>query len=299
MFADDTALFIAVDNPTTASDILNNDLLKISNWADKWIVTFNPNKTESVLFTRKNIAVHHPRVMMNNQLISEVESHKHLGMYLTKDLSWTPHIEHIKQKAWSRINVMKKMRYRLDRASLETIYFSFIRPILEYGDILFDNCSGSEKYELDKIQHEAARIVTGASKLASIESISIETCWESLSSRRRKHKLTFFYKMLNGLHPNYLCELIPERIGNGSDYNLRNAEDIQGIRSRSNTYYYSFLPSVIREWNSLQNVLKNANSLSEFKNLLNADRTFVPAYYYYGNRQQVYHAGLRTNSGPL
>ncbi|XP_052820157.1 vigilin-like [Mya arenaria] len=38
---------------------------------------------------------------------------------------------------------------------------TFIRPLLEYGDIIFDNCTAGEKQELDKIQHEAARIVTG------------------------------------------------------------------------------------------------------------------------------------------
>ena len=67
---------------------------------------------------------------------------------------------------------MQKLKYILNRLCLETIYISFIRPILEYGDILFDNCTQQEKYESDKIQHEEARIVTGATKLVSIENLS-------------------------------------------------------------------------------------------------------------------------------
>ena len=50
LFADDTSLFIIVDNPTTAADCLNLDLNKISQWAATWLVTFNPTKTEALLF---------------------------------------------------------------------------------------------------------------------------------------------------------------------------------------------------------------------------------------------------------
>ena len=42
LFADDTSLFIIVDNPLTAADCLNSDLSKISRWAATWLVSFNP-----------------------------------------------------------------------------------------------------------------------------------------------------------------------------------------------------------------------------------------------------------------
>ena len=104
---------------------------------------------------------------------------------------------------------MRKLKYQLDRLSLEIIYTSFIRPILEYGDILFGNCTQYEKDELDKVQSEAARIVTGGTKLVSINNLYKEIGWESLEHRRRKHKLVMFYKMVNHLTPTYLSELVP------------------------------------------------------------------------------------------
>ena len=51
---------------------------------------------------------------------------------------------------------MRKLKFKLDRKSLETIYLTFIRPLLEYGDVIWDNCTQYEKNELDKIQNEAA-----------------------------------------------------------------------------------------------------------------------------------------------
>ena len=50
LFADDTSLFIIVDKPITAVNCLNTDLNKISRWAETWLVTFNPTKTEALLF---------------------------------------------------------------------------------------------------------------------------------------------------------------------------------------------------------------------------------------------------------
>ena len=60
LFADDTSLYIIVENPITAANILNNDLDKVTNWANKWLVIFNPNKTESLLISRKVTKPVHP-----------------------------------------------------------------------------------------------------------------------------------------------------------------------------------------------------------------------------------------------
>ena len=64
LFADDTSLFIVVDNPVTAAGQLNIDLQKISQWATTWLVSFNPSKTEAMLFSRKLNRPHHPPIFM-------------------------------------------------------------------------------------------------------------------------------------------------------------------------------------------------------------------------------------------
>ena len=77
LFADDTSLYIIVDNPDHAAQLLNADLEKITNWAETWLVKFNPDKTESLLISRKTSGPIHPPVFMLNQEIIEVDKHKH------------------------------------------------------------------------------------------------------------------------------------------------------------------------------------------------------------------------------
>ena len=144
-------MFIIVENPDTAAELLNLDLEKIILWVKTWLVSFNPKKTESLLISRKLNKPVPPPLLMDNQIITEVDSHKHLGVFLSNDCTWHKHIDYVKKKAWGRMNVMKRLQFCLDRKSLETIYLTFIRPILEYADVVWDNCTNYEKQELDKI----------------------------------------------------------------------------------------------------------------------------------------------------
>ena len=141
LFADDTSLFLVVENPDTAAKTLKSDLEKITQWANTWIVKFNPAKTESLLISRKVIQQVHTPLYMQNHEIKEVENHKHFGPYFSNDGTWHTHINYIKEKAWHRIEIMQKLRFQPDRKSLKIIYTSFIRHILEYGNEIWDNCT--------------------------------------------------------------------------------------------------------------------------------------------------------------
>ena len=106
--------------------------------------------------------------------------------------------------------------------------------------------------------------------------------------------------MYNHLTPPYLSSLVPPLISNFSRYNLRNANDIQTIDSRTTLYFNSFLPSVIRDWNSLPHGNRNADSLNSFKRQINLDRKNIPKYYYSGTRRyQIIHTRLRTGCSSL
>ena len=73
---------------------------------------------------------------------------------------------------------MRKLKFQLDKTSLQTIYFSLIRPFLEYADVVWNNCTQYESNDLSNIPNEVARLVSDATKLASINSLLTETDWD-------------------------------------------------------------------------------------------------------------------------
>ena len=95
--------------------MLISDMEKINQWAKRWLVSFNPAKSESLLFSQKINKPYHLPVTMNNQIITEVTTHKHLGLTFSKDCTWYEHLAQIKTKAWQRINIMRKLKFVPDR----------------------------------------------------------------------------------------------------------------------------------------------------------------------------------------
>ena len=138
------------------------------------------------------------------------------------------------------------------------MYFSYIRPLLEYSDSVWDNNSAESKKQLDAVHIEAARIITGATKLCSLEKLFAELGWESLQERRNKHKLIILYKIINGLTSQYLQDTLPQLVQETTSYDLRNSKDIRNPRANTklNLFFNSFLPSSIRAWNDLPENIK-------------------------------------------
>ena len=100
LFADDTSLYLIVDDPQETTQTLNDDLVKLHAWSTKWLVNFNPQKTKTMTISRKLNKPHQPNLIMNNTIISTVTEHKHLDLQLSDDGNWNKHIDTITKKAF-------------------------------------------------------------------------------------------------------------------------------------------------------------------------------------------------------
>ena len=214
---------------------------------------------------------------MSQSQIEEVKEHKHLGITFYRTLTWTNHISEISTKVWKRIGSLRRYKFLLDRGSLFQMYKTFIRPLLEYGDVMWDSCSNENKRTIEKIQVEALRITTGDTKVCSLQKLYDDLSCETLEKRRHKHKLFLLYKIINNLAPNYLMQLLPPMVQQFSRYPLRKSEDFAIPVTRTATY--SFLPTAIRDWNELSPVTRNAPTLNSFKHTLRNNQILVPKYF--------------------
>ena len=128
---------------------------------------FNPDLTkqsQEVIFSRKSVKPFHPQVFFNEVPVERSVSQKHLSLHLDQKLDFSKDINEI-SKAQKGISVIKKLYNILPRNVLLTIYKSFVRPHLDYGDIVYDqpnNQSFSNK--IKAVQYNAALAITNAIK---------------------------------------------------------------------------------------------------------------------------------------
>ncbi len=189
LFADDSSLATSTSDINQMEVILNEDLNRLFQWSQQWLVQFNPSKTEVMFFSLMD--TDRPTLYFQNTQLTFVNHHKHLGLTLSEDGSWHQHINAIVSSASKVLGSMRMLKFKIKRQSLNQIYISYLRPILEYASIVCDNCAIYEKNILDKIQYDAARIVTGLTRSVSINNLLKEIGWVSLSDRRKLQKLNF------------------------------------------------------------------------------------------------------------
>ena len=138
-----------------------------------------------------------------------------------------------------------------------------IRPHLDYGDILYD------KPENQNFQNKSEKVclaITGAIQGTSRQKIYDELGFHTLTDRRWCSKLTFCYKIVNGLLTEYLYSYL--KFPSQENYLLRSASTtkINPIPSRSKTFKKTFFAYYINEWNwnNLKPEVRNAKQIGVF-----------------------------------
>ena len=221
--------------------------------------------------------MNHPEIRFNNIPVMKVDEHKHLGIIMDSKLSFSAHIKAAISKTRKGVGLLKYLSKYLPRHTLNELFKLYVRPHLEYGDVIYHipakvcDFSGNTilsnlMEKLESVQYSAALAVTGTWRGTSREKLYAELGWESLSSRRWSGRLTLFYKLMNNLMPKDTMDPIPQL--QQSQYSLRNQDVIGRIRARTEKFKSSFYPNCLSEWNELCPEIRTAPSVAIFKKKL-------------------------------
>ena len=74
---------------------------------------------------------------MNGTMIKNTSFNKHLGLTFSNTGSWDEHVKYISEKSWSRLNLLKALKFRVSRKSLEKKYILLIYVLFWNIAILF------------------------------------------------------------------------------------------------------------------------------------------------------------------
>ena len=188
LFADDTSLFSVVQNVTRSADELNRALERVRLWEWQWKMQFNPEKTEEVFLSTKRNMPNHTALMLGNDEVVRKTEHKHLGMILDDKLNFQSHVKEAILKARRGIGLVRYLSKHVSRHVLDQMYELYVRPHLDYGDVVYHEYDPEMKLDttkrLERTQYSAALAVTGAWRGTSRQRLFEELGWESLYQRR-------------------------------------------------------------------------------------------------------------------
>ena len=223
-------------------------------------------QAQEVIFSRKTVKSFHPQVFFNEVPIEPSVSQKDLGLHLDQKLDFSKHINEKISEAQKGISVIKKLYNILPRNVLLTIYKSFVRPHLDYGDIIYDQ-PNNQNYssEIEAVRYNAALAITNAIKGTSRTELYKELGIESLSFHRWFRRLCTFCKLKTQRVPKYLYKLIPLK---NNTYDTHSTHSVGTYFCRANAFKYSFFPYTILEWSKLDLQLRNEKSFKKFRNTL-------------------------------
>ena len=100
------------------------------------------------------------RFLLNCHSISQVRTHKHLGITFTSNLSWTEHVDSLLSKSSAIIALLPHLssNYHFSAAGLVRVYVSFVRPVLEYGSLAWCGLYATSPHRLESNQLKALAI---------------------------------------------------------------------------------------------------------------------------------------------
>jgi hypothetical protein len=128
-----------------------------------------------------------------------------------------------------------ELRYFMrDRPFFDLSYKMYVRPHLEYCDILFHECSLTVSNQIERVQNQAALIVSGCWQGSNMEKVRKKLGWKSLHDMRKFHRFSLYYKIKNNLAPPCLTPYVLDAPPTGT---LR--------------YKRSFFPYCYNEWEQL------------------------------------------------
>ncbi|KAI8478115.1 hypothetical protein Bbelb_441540, partial [Branchiostoma belcheri] len=169
--------------------------------------------------------------------LAKVSKAKYLGVTITSNLSWNPHVDNVTAKANRTLGMLRRNLRIASAEAKQRAYMALVRPTLEYA------CPVWDPHTSDQLHAAAAMPLHAA------------TC---PAPRTRKANICFGANTAMANQQEMLCAARCSRRTN-------HALKLQTISSKNNYYRLSFFPRTIKEWNELEPSVAEAKSISQFK----------------------------------
>ena len=151
LFADDTNILYM---QKIAYSLLNSEILKIESWMKRNGLSLNVDKTQMMHFSNLSVPVE-----LNGEEIGVSNSVKYLGIYLDKKLNYSYHVQQIVKKLTKHLSVIGRLRHFVSQNVLLRYYNFYMKPLVQYGLIVYGCTSYNQLKPIFLFQKNALRLI--------------------------------------------------------------------------------------------------------------------------------------------
>ena len=271
MYADDTTLSVSGSSAQEVEHKLMVALHDVMTWITKNRLVLNSDKTFVMLIgSRANLKkVESFNVYLNNTLLNRVHSAKCLGVVIDDELNWSKHVDKVTKTTQRNVGVIKRAKTYLPQSSLKLLYNSLVLPHFDYCSPVWSNRYQSHTTQLFKVQKRAARLIMNQSYETPSVLLFKGLKWMTLEERFEFNRVLMIYKCLHNLAPPYLsAELVSPSQIHEHFTRITTSGELSIPKFQTDCYKHSPIVSSLRSWNSLDRLIREADSAFRFKSLI-------------------------------
>lgn len=203
IYADDMKLFYPVRSIEDCRT-MQSALDCFSSWCLENDLALNVDKCKIISFTRKRTLLRYD-YNISNTVLMRCEVVKDLGIYLDSRLTMEVHYDHVIARARRALGFIKRFSKEFDDIHvLKTLYFSYVRPITEFGSIIWSPHFKVHSDRLEAVQRNFSRYALRVlpwrdpSNIPQYEIRLRLLEMETLSHRRTSAEVMFISDLLSG-----------------------------------------------------------------------------------------------------
>jgi hypothetical protein len=275
-YADDSQIYVILNSRQSSEAIESLELCAadVKSWAEENYLVLSDPKTEILHiysnFSRNKSCV--PEVKIGSSAITPKSQVKDLGVFLDKHLNLNAQISFICKKASFALRNLGKIRKYLDGPTTERLVHAFVSSQLDSCNSLLIGLPAYQLHRLQRIQNSAARLITLTRCKEHITPVLKNLHWLRVQERIKFKILLITYKIMNGMAPSYLKELVKpyksQRILRSQSKSI-----LRVPPTKTSTFGdRAFSVSAPKLWNSIPQDIKMSSSVELFKKQL---KTFL------------------------
>lgn len=294
-YADDTQIYIQINNVMDIKDKISSLLHDIKIWMTRRKLKLNDGKTEIIIVKgnlRSNVAAEFGTFELAGAHLHPAVSVRNLGVMFDSSLNFKDHINSLVKSCNYHIRNLYAVRRFLDSDCLVTLVHSFIVSRVDYCNSLFLGLPNYLLKRLQSIMNRSARLIFSLAPGVPTTRFLIKLHWLPIKARIEFKICLLVFKALRFKQPKYIADMLSPLVVE-SNLTLRSGDDPYRLHepravgerdfaARSFTYtaprLYNELPVTVRQQTSVEGFKTHLKTFLFLQAYDSAEGTISEAY---------------------